>query len=169
MAIDGVNGRTAYIGAGIVNLRNQLNELTQQLASGRVSTTYAGQGPDRGFALSLRAQVASIDAFADTATNVNTRLSVVNLALQGLTDIGHSVKAAAASATIVLNNNGQTSGQITAQAAFANAVSLLNSQSGDRYLFSGRASDTAATVTADVMLNGNGGQAGLKQLIDERR
>lgn len=169
MAIDGVNGKTAYIGSAIVNLRNQLNDLTQQLASGRVATTYAGQGPDRGFALSLRAQVASIDAFSDTATNVNTRLSVVNLALQGMLDIGKSVKAAAASSTIVLNNNGQTSGQITAQAAFANAVSLLNSQSGDRYLFSGRAADTPATVTADVMLNGNGAQAGLKQLIDERR
>ena len=169
MAIDGVNGKTAYIGSAIVNLRNQLNELTTQLASGRVSTTYAGQGPDRGFALSLRAQVSSIDAFADTATNVNTRISVVNLALKGLIDIGQSVKGAAASSTIVLNNNGQTSGQITAQAAFANAVSLLNSQSGDRYLFSGRASDTAATVPADVMMNGIGAQAGLKQLIDERR
>lgn len=169
MAIDGVNGKTAYIGSAIVNLRNQLNELTQQLASGRVSTTYAGQGPDRGFALSLRAQIASIDAFADTAVNVNTRVSVVNLALKGMIDIGQGVKAAAASSTIVLNNNGQTSGQITAQAAFANAVSLLNSQSGDRYLFSGRASDTAATVPADVMLYGSGAQAGLKQLIDERR
>ena len=82
MAIDGVNGRTAYIGSAIVNLRDQLNDLTTQLASGRVSTTYAGPGPDRGFALSLRAQVASIDA-SDTAKNVNTRLSVVNLALQG--------------------------------------------------------------------------------------
>ena len=169
MAINGVNGNTAYIGSAIVNLRNQLNNLTQQLASGQVATTYAGQGTDRGFALSLRAQVSSIDAFSDTATNVNTRLSVVNLALQGMSDIGQSVKAAAASSTIVLNNNGQSSGQITAQAAFANAISLLNSQSGDRYLFSGRASDTPATVSADVMLNGSGGQAGLKQLIDERR
>ena len=33
------------------------------------------------------------------------------------------VKSAASTSTIVLNNNGQTSGQITAQAAFANAVS----------------------------------------------
>jgi hypothetical protein len=46
---------------------------------------------------------------------------------------------------------------------------MLNSQSGDRYLFSGRATDTAATVPADVMLNGNGAQAGLTQLINERR
>jgi len=169
MSIDGVSGRTSFIGSSIINLRNQLNDLTQQLASGRISTTYAGQGANRGFALTLRAQVSSIDAFADTAVNVNTRLSVANLALQGLSDIGVSVKGAAASSTIVLNNNGQTSGQITAQAAFANAVSLLNSQSGDRYLFSGRTTDTPATVPADVMLNGTGTQAGLVQLINERR
>jgi flagellar hook-associated protein 3 FlgL len=169
MSIDGVNGRTSYIGTSILNLRAQLDNLTQQLASGRVSTTYAGQGANRGFALSLRAQVSGLDSYADTAKNVNIRLNVVNLALQGLSDIGTSVKKAASTSTIVLNNNGQTSGQITAQAAFSNAVSLLNSQTGDRYLFSGRTTDTAATVSADVMLDGLGPQAGLKQLINERR
>jgi flagellar hook-associated protein 3 FlgL len=169
MSIDGVSGRTSYIGTSILNIRNQLDDLTQQLASGRVSTTYAGQGANRGFALSLRAQVSGLDSYADTAKNVNTRLNVANLALQGLSDIGTSVKAAAGTSTIVLNNNGQTSGQITAQAAFSNAVSLLNSQTGDRYLFSGRTTDTAATVPADVMLDGVGTQAGLKQLINERR
>ena len=66
--------------------------LTTQLASGKVSTTYAGQGVDRGFALSLRAQVNTINAFSDTATNVNTRLNVANLALQGLSDIDSQVK-----------------------------------------------------------------------------
>jgi hypothetical protein len=169
MSIDGVSGRTSYIGSSIVGLRNQLNDLTTQLASGKISTTYAGQGANRGFALSLRAQVSGINAFADTATNVNTRINVLNLALQGMANIGTAVKSAAAASTIVLNNNGQTSGQITAQAAFSNAVSLLNSQSGDRYLFSGRTTDTAATVPADVMLAGTGTKAGLTQLINERR
>ena len=169
MSIDGVSGRTSYIGSAIIGLRNQLNGLTEQLASGKISTTYAGQGADRGFALSLRAQVSSINAFANTATNVNTRISVLNLALQGMANTGTSVKSAASASTIVLNENGQTSGQITAQAAFANAVSLLNSQSGDRYLFSGRTTDTPATVPADVMLGGTGTQAGLRQLINERR
>src|SRR3954470_4146104 len=116
MSIDGVNGRTSYIGTSILNIRAQLDDLTQQLASGRVSTTYAGQGANRGFALRLRAQVSNINAFADTATNVNTRLNVVNLALQGLSDIGTSVKKAANTSPIVLNENGQPSGQITSQA-----------------------------------------------------
>ena len=162
MSIDGVSGKTSYIGSSIIGLRNQLSDLTQQLASGKISTTYAGQGANRGFALSLRAQVSSIDAFKDTATNVNTRLNVVNLALQGMSDIGKSVKSAAGTSTIVLNDKGQTSGQITAMAAFSNAVSLLNSQSGDRFLFSGRTTDVPATVPADVMLNGTGTQAGVR-------
>lgn len=169
MSIDGVSGRTSYIGSTIINLRDQLNDLTTQLATGRISTTYAGQGADRGFALSLRAQISSINAFSDTAANLNTRLGVANLSLQGLFDIGTQVKSASTTATLTLNNNGQTSGQITAQAAFANAVAMLNSQSGDRYLFSGRAMDTPATVSADTMLNGTATQAGLKQLIDERK
>ena len=169
MSIDSVSGKTSYIGSGILNLRSQLDDLQTQLASGKISTTYAGQGVDRGFAVSLRAQVSQINAYADTATNVNTRLNVANLALQGLSDIGSQVKSASTSSTIVLNNNGQTSGQITAQAAFANAISLLNTQSGDRYLFSGRTTDTAPTAPADVILNGIGAQAGLTQLIGERK
>lgn len=169
MSIDGVSGRTSYIGTTILNLRNQLNDLTTQLATGKVSTTYAGQGLDRGFALSLRAQISGINAFSDTATNLNTRLSVANLTLQGLSDVGSQVKNAATTATLTLNNSGQTSGQITAQAAFANAVAMLNSQSGDRYLFSGRAMDTPATVSADTMLKGTATQAGLTQLINERK
>ncbi len=169
MSIDSVSGKTSYIGSGILNLRSQLDDLQTQLASGKISTTYAGQGIDRGFAVSLRAQVSHINAYADTATNVNTRLNVANLALQGLSDIGSQVKSASTSSTIVLNNNGQTSGQITAQAAFANAISLLNTQSGDRYLFSGRTTDTAPTAPADVILNGIGAQAGLTQLIGERK
>jgi flagellar hook-associated protein 3 FlgL len=169
MSIVGVSGKTSYIGSSILNLRSQLDDLQQQLATGKVSTTYAGQGPDRAFALGLRAQIANINAYADSATNVNTRINVANLSLQGLANIGTSVKSASTSSTIVLNNNGQTSGQITAQAAFANAISMLNTQSGDRYLFSGRATDTPATVPSNDMLYGTGTQAGLTQLIDERR
>jgi flagellar hook-associated protein 3 FlgL len=169
MSIVGVSGKTSYIGAQILNLRGQLDDLQTQLSTGKVSTTYAGQGPDRAFALGLRAQIANINAYADSANNVQTRINVANLSLQGLANVGSSVKSASTSSTIVLNNNGQTSGQITAQAAFANAISMLNTQSGDRYLFSGRATDRPATVPANDMLYGIGTQAGLTQMINERR
>jgi hypothetical protein len=46
---------------------------------------------------------------------------------------------------------------------------MLNVQSGDRFLFSGRATDTAPTARADDILYGVGARAGLTQLISERR
>lgn len=169
MSIDGVSGRTSYLGSAILNVRSQLEVLQQQLVSGQVSNTYAGQGADRGFALNLRAQINSIGAYADTATNVNTRIGVANLSLQGLLDISGQVKQSASGTSVVLTSNGQTSGQITAQSQLGNALALLNTQSGGRYLFSGRATDTPPTASMQDILEGNGAKAGLKQLISERK
>ena len=169
MAIDGVSGRTSYIGSGIVNLRSQLDTLTEQLSSGKVSNTYAGQGDGRSLAIGLRSQLSALDGYSDTATNVNTRINVANLSLQRLVDIDSTVKGAAVSAGATIDNTGQTAGQKTASLSFLDSVDMLNAQSGDRYLFSGRATDTAPVTPADQILNGNGaGVAGLKQVISER-
>ena len=171
MAIDGVGSRTSYIGTSILNLKSQLDDLQEQLATGKISSTYAGQGVNRGLAVGLRAQVSAFDAYADTATNINTRINVANLSLQGLVDLNTQVKTAANGSSIALGTNGQTAGQISAQSAFANAIELLNTRSGDRYLFSGRATDTPPTATADEILNGSadGTRAGLSQVITERK
>ena len=169
MSINGVSGRTSYIGSGILNLRSQLDSLSQQLASGRISTTYAGDGTGRGLAIGIRAQLSNFASYADTATNVNTRINVANLSLQRLSDIGTEVKGAAVSADNTLDNNGQTAGQKTASLDFIDSVEMLNAKSGDRYLFSGRATDTAPVASADAIMNGDGAQAGLKQLILERK
>lgn len=169
MSIDGVSGRTSYIGSGILNLRSQLDTLTEQLASGKVSNTYAGQGAGRSLALGLRAQLNSYSAYADTATNVNTRISVANLSLQRLVAVTSSVKGAAVSAGSTLDNTGQTAGQKTASLGFFDSVDMLNAKAGDRYLFGGRATDAPPVASADQILNGNGTAiAGLKQVIAER-
>lgn len=169
MAIDGVSGRTSYIGSGILNLRSQLDALTQQLSSGKVSNTYAGQGNGRSLAIGLRAQISNLAGYADTAINVNTRIGVANLSLQRLVAIGTSVKAAAVSATSTIDNSGQTPGQKTANLAFIDSVDMLNARAGDRYLFSGRATDTPPVASSDAIMNGVGAQVGLKTVIAERK
>lgn len=168
MTIDGVSGRTSYLGSSILNIKSQLDTLTQQLASGKKSTTYAGLGVDSGTATGLRAQISSIASYANTGTILNTRINVANLSLQGISDAGSQVKAAAAGATLTIDSNGQTAGQATAMASFTQVIALLNTEVGGRYMFSGRATDTPATASADAILNGTGTQAGLKQIIDER-
>jgi len=169
MAIDGVSGRTSYLGSSLVNLKTQLDTLSEQLASGKKSTTYAGLGIDSGVATGLRSQVSSIAAYTNTGTIINTRIDAANLALQGIIDSAAQVKTAAAGSTLTLDNTGKTPGQATALASLTQILSMLNTDVGGRYLFSGRATDTPATQSADVILNGTATQAGLTQLINERK
>ena len=168
MTIDGVSGRTSYLGSSLINIKTQLDSLTQQLASGKKTTSYAGLGVDAGVATGLRSQISGIASFSNTATVLNTRINIANLSLQGISDAGSQVKAAGAGATLTLDSAGKTAGQKTAMASFTQVIALLNTEVGGRYLFSGRATDTPATQPADVILNGSGTQAGLNQLIDER-
>jgi flagellin-like hook-associated protein FlgL len=169
MAIDGVSGRTSYIGSGILNLRTQLDTLSQQLASGRISQTYAGDGTGRSLAIGLRAQMSNVSSYADTMTNITTRINVANLSLERMAAVGREVKGAAVSAGSTLDNNGKTPGQKTAALDFLDSVDMLNAQVGDRYLFAGRATDTAPVTAADLIMNGDGAAiAGLKQIISER-
>lgn len=170
MSINGVGSRTSYIGSGILNLRSQLDTLTQQLSSGKIADTYAGLGSGRSLSIALRSQIATVASYADTATNLNTRIGVANLSLERLVKIGSDVKGAAVSAGGNFDNSGQTPAQRTASLGFFDSVDMLNARSGDRYLFSGRATDTAPVAPADQIMDGNGANiAGLKQIIAERK
>src|SRR5262249_26615264 len=63
---------------------------------------------------------------------------------------------------------GQTQIQAAAATQLDQVLDLLNTRVGDNYLFSGAAVNSASVETSDHILNGNGPQAGLKQLISER-
>src|SRR3990170_2029565 len=107
MTISGVSGRTSYIGSGILDLRSQLDALTQQLSTGKISNTYAGQGSGRSLAIGLRSQLSALAGYADTAVNLNTRISVANLSLQRLGGRWLSGKGAAVSANSEIDNTRQ--------------------------------------------------------------
>jgi flagellar hook-associated protein 3 FlgL len=169
MAINGIIGPGGSLfGQAVQNLNNQLTNLSTQLATGEKSTTYSGMGVNEGFAVAARSQLAAISAFTDTITNVNTTISAANTALQSLTTIGGQVQSDAASTPQNLNSTGQTIAQQNALTELSSIVGILNTQVGDRFIFSGSAIHTPAVADVNSILNGNGTQAGLKQVIAER-
>jgi flagellar hook-associated protein 3 FlgL len=167
MSINSVSS-SSPLALAILNLNNQMTTLSTQLASGEKSTSYAGMGVNEGFAIAARSQLASISAFTDTMTNVNTMISAANNALQSLSSLGGQVQNSAGETPATLDSSGQTIAQQNASAELASMVGILNTPAGDRYLFSGTAIGTPATVPVDEMLNGTTTQAGLKTLIAER-
>src|ERR1700728_1974748 len=169
MAINSIGSSTSLWGQSVLNIKNQLNSLQVQLASGEKSTTYSGMGTGEGFAIAARAQLANITGYQNTITNVGTTISAANTALQALATSGGDVETAANSASQTLNSNGQTAGQVTAISQLSSMLSILNTQAGNGYIFSGAATNTPSVATADAILNGNGAQAGLTQVINERQ
>jgi flagellar hook-associated protein 3 FlgL len=168
MAVNSLNYGASVLSQSVLNLKNQLTTLQSQLTTGEKSTTYAGMGVNEGFAIAARAQLANISAFSDTMTNVTTTINAANTALQSLSDIGGQVQSDASTAPQSLDSTGQTIAQEDAQAELSSMVGILNTQAGDRYIFSGTAINTPSVASSDVILNGNGTQAGLKQVISER-
>jgi flagellar hook-associated protein 3 FlgL len=169
MAINGISFGNSILGGSIQNLKAQMADLQNQLTSGKKSTTYSGMGANEGFAIAARSQLSNIAAFTDTMTKITTNINVANTALQALSSIGTQVQTAANSGTQTLNSAGQTAGQQTAVSEFSSMIGILNTQSGDRYVFSGSTIYTQPVASSDLIMNGNGaGQAGLKQVISER-
>jgi flagellar hook-associated protein 3 FlgL len=169
MSINSVGYANSSLGQAVLNINNQLTSLSTQLASGEKSTTYAGMGTNEGFAIAARSQLASISAFTDTMTNITTNIGVSNTALQALVNIGQTVQNSATGSSQALNSTGQTIGQQTALSQLSSMLGILNTQSGDRYIFSGSAINTPSVAPVDTILNGTTAQAGLKQVIAERQ
>jgi flagellar hook-associated protein 3 FlgL len=168
MSINSIGFNNSLFGQAVQNLNNQLTNLSTQLATGEKSTTYSGMGLSEGFAIAARSQLSNISAFTTTITNVNTSISAANTALQSLSDISTSVRNDAVSTPQALNSTGQTVGQQNALSQLSSIVGILNTQAGDRFLFSGSAINTPAVADDNTILNGSGTQAGLKQVIAER-
>jgi flagellar hook-associated protein 3 FlgL len=168
MSINSINYGASLLGLSVRNINNQLSNLSTQLSTGAKSTNYAGMGLNEGFAIAARSQLANISAFGDTMTNVNTIIAAANTALQSLSDTASQVQSAAAATPQNLTSAGQTIGQQNALSELSSIVGILNTQVGDRYIFSGNAISTPALASADDIVNGTGTKAGLKQVIAER-
>jgi flagellar hook-associated protein 3 FlgL len=169
MSITGPGSITAANLMAQNNMTNQLNTLSEELGTGEAATTYSGLQSQAGLALQLSAQLAASNGYSSTATTVGTTLSVAQSVLSQLGSAGSSVEQMVNDqGAFSLDNTGQTATQESAASYLDQILSLLNTQVGSNYLFSGSAVDQPSVASADAILNGTGTQAGLTQVIAEQ-
>ena len=168
MTISGVSANLAPLIQSALDINKKLDDLQTQLGSGQKSTTYAGLGSQSGIAVALSAQLAALSSFDDTMTNAGTTISLQQLVLQQIASIGNTVQSSAGLPNYAIDGTGQTTVQKSAASQLDQVLSLLNTQGGNGYLFSGSGLNQTSVDTSDHILNGNGAQAGLKQVIAER-
>ncbi len=146
MTINSVAGVRPLHRIQILN-RSQLDSLTEQLASGRISTTYAGDGSGAASAIGIRAQLRQLCPATPTPrpSAEHARHTVATTCRcsgfryrywkqkRRSRQRRHHARRYRADAP---PENGPVG-------LYRLTVSMLNAQSGDRFLFSGRATDTA--------------------------
>jgi flagellar hook-associated protein 3 FlgL len=170
MSITGPGSLTAANLLAQNSLNTQLQTLSEQLSTGQEAQTYSGLGSQAGLALSLNAQLSEISGYSNTATTVGTTLSIAQSVLSQLSSVSTDMEQSVAQqGAYDLDNNGQTTTQQTAAANLDQILSLLNTQVGGNYIFSGSGTNQPSVASTSEILNGNGSQAGLTQVITERQ
>jgi flagellin-like hook-associated protein FlgL len=169
MAITGIGSSIAASALAQQNMQNQLDVLSRQLGSGQKAAVYSELGPQAGLTVGLDAQLSAISGYSATNTTITATLGIEEATLTGIGNLGNEVQTGATKpAAFTLGNTGQTALQASAAGQLDEVLSLLNTQVGNNYLFSGSAPNQQSVDTTDHILNGNGAQAGLKQVISER-
>jgi hypothetical protein len=158
----------SILAQSLADMRNQLGDLSTQLSTGQKSTTYAGLGLASGLSVGLQNQLSQMSSYDTSMQVVSTQLNVAQTTLNRLSAIGDEVKSNANLANFNPDQTGQTSAQTVAYTDLSEYLGLLNTQVGNRYIFSGRDATTSPVADINTILNGNGSQAGLKQLTSER-
>ncbi len=149
-------------------LKSELTSLQGSLTTGRVSETYAGLGTGAAKSLSGRSVLATLESYSANVSDAGLRTKLLSV---GVTQIGKLGAALATSLPGTYNQSpiGQTKVATSAEDALRQSLSLLNQDLDGRYLFSGRASDTEPVVSYELLMDGDAGRAGLKQLVAERK
>ncbi|KZC03571.1 hypothetical protein AU375_00163 [Methylobacterium radiotolerans] len=137
----------------LTTLKNQLNDLSNQVSSGQVSQTYGGLGSGRSTALAAQATLSALTGYAAGITAAQTR---TNLAVTSLTQVA----TLGTSARQSLNNGLQSAatssiaGRSTALGNLQTVLDTLNQSAAGNYLFGGGNTSTQPVLDANTILNG---------------
>ncbi len=153
----------------VTGLRDQLDELELQLASGKKSQTYGGLGSGRNVSLATRAEISSMESYNKSAETALFRLQFTQSSLGRVRDNFLASQGELRTIPYEPNIDGQTLAQATAKDRLEEVIQLLNSDINGRYLFGGRSGSAAPVASIDAILDGSGGKDGLKTIIAERK
>jgi len=159
----------SYVIRQLGDMRDQLDALQRQLATGKRAETNAALGAERNLSLVYRQQTAEISSYLQTIDLADTRLKVIAATLTRITGVGTEAKGALDPNIFLLQTDGKSTGQQAATNYLQELVALFNADVADRRIFAGKAVDVTPVEKIAVLFDGEGNKAGLRQLVAERR
>ncbi|TDR85213.1 flagellin [Enterovirga rhinocerotis] len=150
------------------SLKTSLADLQAQLTTGQKASSHAELGASAIKSLSGRATLATLEAYATNVSDATFRVKLMATGIEQIARIGSSLTV---SLPTSLNAPpiGQTSAIASAEDGLKQVIDILNSDIAGRALFGGRDASGEPVEGYDLILNGDAGRAGLRQMIAERK
>lgn len=150
-ASSGQGARGAVL-ASAAQVRETLDLVTRQAASGRVADTYGGLGPQGATSLSLRPAIGRLESWQANIDAVQGRMDMALASLDQIGLIASEFRARTA------DLNGLSTAMIDSVAAGArdalrSVANLLNARHGDAHVFAGQDSANPPVPDADAILS----------------
>ncbi len=147
-------GQNQLLLVDLLRTQERLVDTQKQITSGRKTSDYKGMAPEVSTLLGAKNVLARTDQFIQDDNNLMRTLEVQNAAMQGLVDLSDELRQVVIGA---INTGSGLALRTRINDLFATAVSLLNTQDGGKYIFSGTRTNTAPIVsTTPAALEGLG-------------
>ena len=143
-------GTTPTLLRSIDVLNAQNDALTAETSSGIVADSFAGLGDETSTAIGLQPQISATSAWQANVSDVQTRLSSAQTALSSINTIATNLQSTLLSLTTVNSSSAIATASDNAKQQLTALTSLLNTQSGDIYVFGGSASDQPPVSSSDL-------------------
>ena len=163
------NGWIGYTSSSIGQVRNDLDQASLQLSSGKRANSYAGLGHDVSRSLDLRSRLSTLEVYENATALANTSLGIVNNAVSSFSQSLGQIETNALSFTNPPSASGRKSTEASLRSQLDLLLSYLNTDDGSIHLFGGQKGDSQPALDSTTIIDGLPGKAGLKQYIAERQ
>jgi flagellin-like hook-associated protein FlgL len=153
----------------ITKMQDRFANLQMQLGTGMKASTLADMGRDLPLSLSVRSRLAKIEGFTANIATVDLRMSFLDKTLSRFDTMESEARNSAVQGQYGTNNINMATLPSLSKARLDELVTLLNSDVNGRYLFGGSNTDSAPVPDTTTLLEGQGGKAGFKAVLSERR
>lgn len=159
----------SHLYQAITSSRELSDDLQRQLATGLKSETYGGVGLERRQLIEFNADFYQAAGYMRAIDHVQIGVSILDLTLTELREAVVDTRTTSLSVNFELDTDGRSLFQNESAARFNEVATILNTEAGGRYVYSGREVDKKPVEGPDKILNGEGNKAGYYQIANERQ
>lgn len=153
----------------ITMMKARFDVLQGQLATGNKHANLADMGMQRYSDLSMRARIEKIAGYQSNITTVDLRLDLLDKTMARFDTIEADQRTLAVSGAYGSSNVNFATTPEVSRARLDEVLNLLNVDLAGRYLMGGSTTDREPVKMIAAVLDGEGGRAGFKTVVNERK